>query len=300
MKFFLSLVAVIMLSSCNNFIRYSTLEDARIERSEPEIEYFFETGDQVATSTRVPIQLEKIETTDVNEFEDLTKREEFTPYSGLREFYEVPCGLIMLPIGIITNVLDVALVGMIPNKMSEGSLNVAFTGFNPFLNWESETRLEYKLVDNKERLVESRVDKTPKLPAKDVEIEIYAGDIKVGTMMTDSKGRANLSIVDEQFINALQNHSAMTFKIDDEEKTITLPRQLRFRVKLYRQIVDKYMNDQSAENLANAVVELDKNDFHEIATALETTELKKHAEDEHFKTSFEAILQKKMMKNLAK
>ena len=209
MKFFLSLVAVIMLSSCNNFIRYSTLEDARIERSEPEIEYFFETGNQVATSTRVPIQLEKIETTDVNEFEDLTKREEFTPYSGLREFYEVPCGLIMLPIGIITNVLDVALVGMIPNKMSEGSLNVAFTGFNPFLNWESETRLEYKLVDNKERLVESRVDKTPKLPAKDVEIEIYAGDIKVGTMMTDSKGRANLSIVDEQFINALQIRQKM-------------------------------------------------------------------------------------------
>ncbi len=68
------------------------------------------------------------------------RTEEFTPYSGWREFYEVPAGLITAGPAIVFKVLDVLTLDFIPNNASNGFATWSFAALNPFLNAQSEKR----------------------------------------------------------------------------------------------------------------------------------------------------------------
>lgn len=106
-KTILLLISTLLITGCANHLRYETLNDPQVIRSEPDKEYFIKLDDKFIISPIINFDIEQQETITATTSEDVTKREIYVPYSGGREFLEVPTGLIMFPVSLVIKIVDV-------------------------------------------------------------------------------------------------------------------------------------------------------------------------------------------------
>jgi hypothetical protein len=130
----------LVLSGCANHIRLEE-SDSEIPRNELVKQSFSIDGaGDLIESPQVNLHFSTVAVYN-SKIEFVTIRtEEFTPYSGWREFYEVPAGLITAGPAIVFKLLDILTLDFIPNDASNGFANWSFAALNPFLNAQSEKR----------------------------------------------------------------------------------------------------------------------------------------------------------------
>ena len=177
MRYAILAILAVFFTGCANHLRTETLNDPKKVTSEPKLEYFITLDSEIVNSHRIQLKLEQLETREVKDAQDISEVEFYTPYQGARELYEFPAGIVMLPVAIVVNVLDFALLGLIPNRITDGAVDIAFSGLNPALNIESESRSENKVLKTYEKVIHVGKD-IKRVPARNTDVTMTSGNFK--------------------------------------------------------------------------------------------------------------------------
>ena len=289
--FFAALLLIV--SGCANFIRtYDSTED-RVTRSVvgTKNDVIFKPAspvDSEFTAVAVTVNKEKVKKIQV-----FIHGEVETPYSWWREFYEFPCGLVLVPVSLCSHIISVFTFGVYPFSFSSHITDLAYSGLNPALNWESESRSVKTVTETKEKMFdEQEEDKV--IPIANAVILLQTGDIK-RKLQTDKFGEAKVALLglakgDSVFVGDRE------FIFTIEGKNQMAPRQLllsrAFANKLLRAraaIQRYYMGGPSGKKLVQAVKSLEEMKFTRLAFQLEKQELTKHKNNAAFMAEFNRV-----------
>lgn len=288
--FFAVLLPVV--SGCANFIRnYEATED-KVTRTlvGSKHDVVFKPSipvDSEFSAVAVTVNKEKVKKIQV-----FIRGEVETPYSWWREFYEFPCGLVLVPVSLCSHIISVFTFGVYPFSFSSTITDLAYCGLNPALNWESESRSVKRVTETKEKLFdEQEEDKV--IPIANAVIFMQTGDIK-RKLSTDKFGEAKVVLVglnrgDSVFVGDRE------FKFSIEGKKMS-PRQLlisrAFANKLLRAraSIQRYHSGRpSGKKLVQAVKSLEELKFNRLAFQLEKQELAKHKNNNVFMEEFNKV-----------
>ena len=288
-------IAVLMpvVSGCANFIRnYEATED-RVTRtlvgSKNDVVFKPSTPvDSEFTAVAVTVNKEKVKKIQV-----FIRGEVETPYCWWREFYEVPCGLVLVPVSLCSHIISVFTFGVYPFSFSNQITDLAYSGLNPALNWESESRSVKKVTEAKEKMFdEQEEDKV--IPIANAVIILQTGNLK-RSLQSDKFGEAKVVLVglnkeDSVFIGDRE----FIFSIEGKKKMA--PRQLlinrTFANKLLRAraAIQRYrFGRPTGKKLVQTVKTLEEMKFNRLAFQLEKQELTKHKNNRAFMAEFNKV-----------
>lgn len=276
------------LCGCGNSIRnYEDSED-KVERTVIGTKYdvYFTPDPPVAAA--FPVTALRVEKQQVKKYQVFIEGEVVTPYEGWRKAYEVPCGLLLVPASLCSHILSVFSFGLYPFSVSRAINDLAFSGLNPCINWESESRTERRPVSAKDKLVdEFQEDKGTPLPEARVLVE--SGELK-RTYVTDKFGVFQLTLVGLSPTPAIFNADReFHFRVEDDARTtrtLTITRDFAGKLLRARAIIIEYEMSPSGKKLVDAVKKIENLKFNQLASDLEKRELGKHKNDSAFMTDF--------------
>jgi len=280
------------VTGCQNHIRNEVLKEKKITRSDPKVTYFLNVNQEVIEKPIVKLTLNKESAFKVTESEEQVTKELYTPYRGLYEFYEFPSGLLVLPGAVVVNVVDFALLGLLPNRFTDDLLDLSFTGMNQCLNWESEERVKSITLTSESKEIDKR-DEVVKRAAGNEKVTIEGELVKIDGVTTDDKGVARIYLHDRSLkiidnIEKLRELKVTIRKGQPEETAVDLilDRSLRMRLIRARDLISTYNEDKKGKDLAKLVLQIEKLKFPRLALNLETEELKAFQENKEFTQQF--------------
>jgi hypothetical protein len=152
-------LSVVFLSACANHVQFVDKDSERTTQSVTATNYGIDAPEGVLQAPRLRVSFFKDETVQTVTERTTVRIEEYTPYSGARELFEVPAGLVSVPASFTLNLFDCLLFGYIPNEIVNGYTFWTFAALNPTLNAESSARLEKREIstDTQEKSRESKV-----------------------------------------------------------------------------------------------------------------------------------------------
>ncbi len=153
----------------------------------------------------------------VKKYQVFVQGELVTPYEGWRKAYEMPCGLILAPVSLCSQLLSVFSFGIYPFSFSSGIQDLAFTGLNPCLNWESESRTERRVLSSEDKLIdEFQEDKGTPLP--NVAVSVVSGEMSKN-YITDKFGIFHLTLVGLNAKDSVFNMAReFDFQVGDDKR----------------------------------------------------------------------------------
>ena len=288
--FLLAVAAVFatLFSGCRNVVRgYDEIVD-RIDRQvigtkhavlfSPEEPDGFEFSATAANVTKQKIK----------KYQVFVRGELVTPYQGWRECYEVPCGLLLVPVSLCSHIISVFTFGVYPFSFSNHVTDLAYSGLNPCLNWESEDRLEKCPLESQDKLVdESEEDQVSPIP--NAVIAVTTGD-QERKFQTDQFGAAKIRLVGLDRGNALfAGDRLFRFTVVGDAAPVRewlISRQYANRLLQARAAILRYGAAPSGKALVQAVKKLESLKFTGLAYQLEHSELEKHRKDAAFIREF--------------
>ncbi len=294
-KTILLLISTLLITGCANHLRYETLNDPQVIRSEPDKEYFIKLDDKFIISPIINFDIEQQETITATTSEDVTKREIYVPYSGGREFLEVPTGLIMFPVSLVIKIVDVISLGYLPDRVTDKPANFAFSGLNPFLNWESEKRSEKKNLKTINKVIDEK-EEVRRVASKNTEFTVAVEGLEDQTFTTNQKGEAEIKLLTKAFMNNLGSIRELEISVGEENKgkdskTLILDRELRLKIGEGKNHIINFNRVRTPEALADTVLKIEKLGFRKTALDFERFQLNK--QDDDFRRKFDqAIAQK--------
>lgn len=285
-----------LLCSCANHIKNTETFSQETERKSLGLRYHMTVFPEKLNDTSCQFLLEKQERAEVKTYEHHIVRNVVTPYSGWRELYEVPSGLFLLPVSLGAHLLFVVTIGVFPYDIPQAVNDLAFTGMNPCLNWESDTRREMVLaVADKKMLSETLVNE--RVPLSQQTVNIKAGDLS-RNIKTDIFGYFTLHFLNIDKKNTFFPQARkITFTLPSDpvksRNDIILSRDFYYRLVRARARIDAYFASPSGRSLSETVLTLEKMNFDRLAYELEERELNKRKTDHRFTKSFRDAIQDK-------
>lgn len=187
----LPVLLVAVATGCANSLRTYEVEDALERRDVTTASYQIRGPQGPLRTAQVVLQVEMEEVTVSSTTRTLRQVEEVTPYQPARELYEVPGGVVALPLAFVWNALDVALLGFIPNTVVEPFTHWTFAAMNPFLNAESASRVEER--DRGSRVMPASSEtQSARRPATNQWIEVSLDGGPTVRVATDERGTLSL------------------------------------------------------------------------------------------------------------
>ena len=290
---YLIFLATLLLTSCANHLRTETLNDPKKITSEPNLEYFILLDSEIVNSHRIAMKLEQLETREVKDAQDISEVEFYTPYQGTREIYEVPMGLILLPVAVVINLGDFLLLGLIPDRITDNTLDMSFAGMNPGLNIESNDRSENKILKTYEKVIHVGKD-IKRVPARNTDITVSSGDSFSKVLKTDDKGSLVIDLLSKDYLVNISELRELTITAgkekSEDKKTLVLARELSFNIKKAKKSLLAYFQAKTPEKLAETIYYLEKElKFEKLGADLEKRELA--GKDAEFKKAYEKKLE---------
>lgn len=249
------LMATLFITGCANHVQQDVLSAENIQRerlsetvSATPLQGTISPQGGLESSSVVlrydTIIQEKVTRENVTRVMDLS-----TPYSPVRELYELPVGIVAIAGGVVINVLDFALLGLLPNVMTDAPLAVGFAGINPFMNIESKNRVVSKLVSSDTIIMDEKTEVTT-IPLAGKTVTFISGDRSL-TAQTGEDG------VVSAFVAPLVNSTATTLSVtlegqEDKALTVYVPRLIRRQAEEAQTIMSKYVQD--SETLAKTEI----------------------------------------------
>jgi hypothetical protein len=177
-------------------------------------------------------------------------------------------GLVLLPVAVVVNVLDFATLGLLPDKLTDVPLDWSFAGMNPFMNIESETRTERKLVKSDKKMIDEKEEFLKKpLSGKTLQVSSSGASMDVGL---DELGKADVSLIR---LSALTTDiEKVTLAVNSDEKNahkdLDVSRQLRSQLEQASVITAKYSSLAETDPTPEAVAALNLAAFSSDLVAL--------------------------------
>ncbi|EXF46516.1 putative lipoprotein [Pseudomonas sp. BAY1663] len=193
-----ALCAALLLGGCANHLPQRSEYEARTERTLLDHSLRIELGEpQVLELPQRRIRVQEQKTFEVTDFEVTRRYDRYTPYQPWRELYEIPLGVVAVVAGIGANVLNVVMLGNIPESATRDWISYGFAGINPFMNVESNGRSQQNLASLDEQRRDARLEYSS-LPWAERPVTVVAGP-NTHELATDRNGVLRLNLLDGTF-----------------------------------------------------------------------------------------------------
>lgn len=194
---FATLCVALLLTGCANHLPQRSENEARTERKLLDHSLRIEVGEPVLELPQRRVRIFDQKTFEVTDFEVTRRYDRYTPYQPWRELYEIPLGAVAVVAGIGANVLNVVLLGNLPESATRAWISYGFAGLNPFLNTESNGRSQQNLAHLDEQRRDARLEYTS-LPWAERPVRVTAGN-ETHELSTDRNGVLRLNLLDGPF-----------------------------------------------------------------------------------------------------
>ena len=231
----------VFFSGCANHLKVETHTETEMVRDK--ISHAVDIGTNAGsfvTTALVNVEVQESQACTGKTFESKAEYDVVTPYKGVLEIYEVPMGIVLLPIGVVVNVLDFATLGLLPNKITDVLLDWSFAGMNPFLNLESENRTERTLKKADKKMIDKK-EEFLKKPLANTELLVSSDGAHMNITL-DEFGKAEVSMVRLSALSSNIEKIALAVEAGDikAQKDIDVSRQLRSQLQKASLITKKY------------------------------------------------------------
>ncbi|TLX63884.1 hypothetical protein DN820_09305 [Stutzerimonas nosocomialis] len=193
-----ALCAALLLGGCANHLPQRSELEARAERKLLDHSLRIDVGEPaVMELPQRHIRIQEQKTFEVTDFEVTRHYDRYTPYQAWRELYEIPLGAVTLVGGIGANILNVVMLGSLPENVTRGWISYGVAGLNPFMNVESNGRSQQSLARLDEVRRDARVDYSS-LPWSERPVTV-SGDGQSYELVTDRNGVLRLNLLEGPF-----------------------------------------------------------------------------------------------------
>lgn len=288
-------VLVLLSGGCANHLRNLDSVTQEDDKKVLSVKYELKLTPETIRETSYHVEIQKLESQEIKKYEVRTKKAIVTPYQGWREIYEIPAGIGLLPVSICSHLLFLCSFGMLPYDIPRSINDLSFTGMNPALNWEDESRSEENLISLDRRML-SNTTENLKIPLAQQNIIVRSGEL-TRKYTTDDFGSFDLNFLAldsaQTFFPAARKVAFFTSGNKSVElKHIILTRDFLARLVWARAKINAYRMNPSGQELFNTVIYLEKNGFEKLAYELEESELLRMAKNRKFQNDFKAATQK--------
>jgi hypothetical protein len=192
-----ALCAALLLGGCANQLPQRSEHEARTERKLLDHSLRIEVGEPVLELPQRRVRVLDQKTFEVTDFEVTRHYDRYTPYQAWRELYEIPMGVVAVVAGVGANVLNVPMLGTLPESATRDWISYGFAGLNPALNVESNGRSQQNLAKIDEQRRDARLEYSS-LPWAERPVIIVA-DQQRHEFTTDRNGVLRLNLLDGPF-----------------------------------------------------------------------------------------------------
>lgn len=253
-----TLCGALFLSGCANQLPQRSEHEERVERKLLDHQLQIDVGEpKVLELPQRRIRVHDQKSYEVTAFEVTRRYDRYTPYQPWRELYEVPLGAVAVVAGVGANVLNVVLLGSLPETVTRDWISYGMAGLNPFMNVESNGRAEQNLASIEELQRDRRMEYI-NLPWSERPVQIKAADQQF-ELLTDNTGVLRLNLLDSPFteqnmarLNTLQLSVEDRLGEESAQATATLMVSHTLRGKL-REAHDLIFDDLEGDDVAQWV-----------------------------------------------
>ncbi|MFA7822179.1 hypothetical protein [Aeromonas dhakensis] len=193
-----ALCGALLISGCANQLPQRSEHEERIERKLLDHQLQIDAGEpKVLELPQRRVRVHDQKSYEVTAFEVTRRYDRYTPYQPWREIYEVPMGAVAVVAGVGANVLNVVLLGSLPETVTRDWISYGMAGLNPLMNVESNGRAEQNLASIEELQRDRRMEYT-NLPWSERPVQVKAGDQQF-ELLTDSSGVLRVNLLDSPF-----------------------------------------------------------------------------------------------------
>ncbi len=270
-----ALCGALLLTGCANQLPQRSEQEERLERRLLSHSLQLEAGDgAVLELPQRRVRVLEQKTFEVREFEVTRRYQRYTPYQPWRELYEVPLGALAVVAGIGANVLNVPLLGRLPESATRGWIGYGMAGLNPFMNAESNGRSQQNLAAIDEVLRDTRLEYSS-LPWAERPVTVRAGG-ESHELLTNRNGVLRLNLLDSPFAEQeIARISQLELRVEDPsdgtraELTLPVSRALRSRLREAHDLIYADLEDSDVQRWVYRVRRLSELGLEEEASELE-------------------------------
>ncbi|MCY1271578.1 hypothetical protein D9M68_525090 [compost metagenome] len=293
-----ALCGALFVSGCANHLPQRSEHEERVERKLLNHSLQIDVGDpQVLELPQRRIRINEQKTFEVTEFEVSRHYDRYTPYQPWRELYEVPLGAVAVVAGVGANVLNVVLLGSLPDTATKDWISYGFAGLNPAMNVESNGRSEQNLAGIDEKQQDKRMEYSS-LPWVERPVLVKAGS-KTHELLTDRNGILRLNLLDGPFaeqdisrIGTLHLHVEDPLDNARADATLGVSHNLRGKLAEAHSLIFEDLEDDEVPQWVHRVKRLSELGLEEEASELEQSLIELTRNDPELQQEFLKSLMK--------
>lgn len=270
-----ALCGTLLVSGCANHLSQRSEHEERVERKLLSHSLQVDIGEPKALELpqrRVRIHEQK--TFEVTQFEVTRNYDRYTPYQPWREVYEIPLGAVAVVGGVGANILNVVMLGHLPDSVTKDWIRYGVDGLNPFMNVQSHGRAQQNLFSIDEVQRDKHVEYSS-LPWSERPVEVKAG-AHTYDLTTDRNGVLRLNLLDSPFAeHDLNQITRLQITVEDEQDNVranaTLPisHSLHGKMREAHTLIYDDLEDDDVSQWVHRVKRLSELGLEEEASELE-------------------------------
>ncbi|MBS7663324.1 hypothetical protein I0D00_15450 [Pseudomonas lalucatii] len=287
-----ALCGAVFISGCANQLPQRSEHEERIERKLLAHSLQIDVGEPgVLELPQRRVRIQEQKTFEVTAFEVTRRYDRYTPYQPWRELYEVPLGAMALVAGIGANVLNVVMLGRLPDSATKDWISYGFAGLNPAMNVESNGRSQQNLASLEEQRQDARLEYSS-LPWAERPVLVRAAE-QSHELLTDRNGVLRLNLLDSPF--AEQDASrigTLQLQVEDPQDaaradaTLLVSRTLRGKLQEAHGLIYDDLEDDDVSQWVHRVKRLSELGLEEEASELEQSLIELSRNDPELQESF--------------
>lgn len=265
----------LLLSACANHLPQRSEHEERIERKLLDHSLQIDVGEpRVLELPQRRVRVHEQKTFEVTAFDVTRRYDRYTPYQPWRELYEVPLGALAIVGGIGANVMNVVLLGSLPDTVTKDWISYGFAGLNPAMNVESNGRSQQNLASLEERRQDARMEYSS-LPWAERPVQVKAGE-QTHELLTDRNGILRLNLLDSPFAEQdVTRISTLLLTVEDDQgsaradASLLVSRTLRGKLQEAHELIYADLEGDDVAQWVHRVKRLSELGLEEEASELE-------------------------------
>lgn len=270
-----ALCGTLLVSGCANHLSQRSEHEERVERKLLSHSLQVDIGEpKMLELPQRRVRIHEQKTFEVTEFEVTRNYDRYTPYQPWREVYEIPLGAVAVVGGVGANILNVVMLGHLPDSVTKDWISYGFAGLNPFMNVPSHGRAQQNLFSIDEVQRDKHVEYSS-LPWSERSVEVKAG-AHTYDLTTDRNGVLRLNLLDSPFAeHDLNQITRLQISVEDEQGNVranaTLPisQSLRGKMREAHTLIYDDLEDDDVSQWVHRVKRLSELGLEEEASELE-------------------------------
>ena len=288
-----SLAGALLLAGCANHLPQRSEQEERFERRLLDHSLQIDVGEPRV----LELPQRRVRVHEQKTFEVTRRYDRYTPYQPWRELYEVPLGAVAVVAGVGANVLNVILLGRLPDSATKDWISYGFAGLNPLMNVESNGRSQQNLASLDERQLDKRMDYSS-LPWIERPVLVKAGDI-THELSTDRNGVLRLNLLDDPFAEEdVTRIGTLLLSVEDPQDntradaSLLVSRTLRSKLQEAHGLIYDDLEDDEVAQWVHRVKRLSDLGLEEEASELEQSLIELTRNDPELQQEFLSKLMK--------